>query len=304
MKIYFDNINTRSSSGPNGFAKKLIAEMGKDNKIYTSVPELVKDSVIPDAQLSFISTSNRLAPVVQRLDGIYFNSAQDFQYLNSQIEKTYNESEAVIFQSNFNKKLTESFFGVRDNSFVISNGTNISLISEIVKFKNEKIDKFKKVWLCASSWRPHKRLKENVRYFLEKSGPEDCLVIAGENPDFAISDKRIFYAGHVSWEVLIALMKRSDYFLHLAWLDHCPNVVVDARACGSHIVCSSSGGTKEIAGINSTVIEEDDWDFSPVELYNPPPMDFSRSSSGNFESEIDIIQTSESYFKVLESVLK
>ena len=40
------------------------------------------------------------------------------------------------------------------------------------------------------------------------------------------------------------MYKASTHFVHLAWLDHCPNVVVDARASGCKIVCSSAGGTR------------------------------------------------------------
>ena len=304
MKIYFDNVNTDSSSGPNGFAKKLINSIGDSHKIYTSISQLVENSEIPDIQLAFITCTNKLAPVVQRLDGIYFNSEQDFELLNREIEKTYNTSESVIFQSEFNKCLTESFFGIKDSSTIIRNGTDLNLISSIKPIENEKLETFENVWLCASSWRPHKRLSENIRYFLEKSSKNDCLIVAGENPDSVVPNSRIFYAGHVNWHTLLSLMKKSKYFLHLAWLDHCPNVVVDARAAGCHIVCSSAGGTKEICGTNSTIVVEDDWDFSPIKLYHPPKMDFSNFISGNFESEIDIINTKDLYIDFLERVLR
>ena len=38
---------------------------------------------------------------------------------------------------------------------------------------------------------------------------------------------------------LLSLYKRSKYFIHLAWLDHCPNVVVDARASGLIVIGST-----------------------------------------------------------------
>ena len=60
------------------------------------------------------------------------------------------------------------------------------------------------------------------------------------------------------------------------WLDHCPNVVVDARASGCKIICSSAGGTREIAGTGATVIKEEEWDMKPVELYKPPKMNFDK----------------------------
>ena len=90
----------------------------------------------------------------------------------------------------------------------------------------------------------------------------------------------------------------------MSWLDHCPNVVVDARAAGCHVVCSSSGGTHEIAGSNCTVVEEDRWDFNPVKLYEPPKMDFSKqSNNGKDLSSVDINTVSKKYESVFKSLL-
>ena len=98
-------------------------------------------------------------------------------------------------------------------------------------------------------------------------------------------------------------MKRSSTFLHLAWLDHCPNVVVDARACGCKIVCSSSGGTKEIAGPNSIVIKEKDWNFQPIDLYNPPSMDFKNFYENKSISEMNIDLVAKKYMDVCKGIL-
>ena len=301
MKILLDNVNLDSSSGPNSFARKLKKQIDETEHETRSL--LTKD-FIPDVQLSFIASYNKFAPIVQRLDGIYFNTDQDFAELNRPIEATYIQSDAVIFQSEFNKTLTEHYFGNHKNSFVIHNGTDLDEIDRIQVLSNETLDKFGDIWCCASSWRPHKRLDENIRYFLELSNENDCLVIAGENPNVTVSNPRIFYSGDLSWYELISLYKRSSFFLHLAFLDHCPNVVVDARASGCHIICSSSGGTKEIAGKNSTIITEDEWDLSPLRLYNPPRMDFSRTSSGERNESIDIKAVCEKYIKVFEDILK
>tara|TARA_E500000331_G_scaffold358387_1_gene424810 strand:- start:2171 stop:3088 length:918 start_codon:yes stop_codon:yes gene_type:complete len=305
MKIYFDNVNLNSRSGPNSFGKKLRNSLNKNGHTIKVSPVTNKDHF--DVQLSFISSTNKVAPIVQRLDGIYFNSAQNFNSLNAPIKATYDNASAVIFQSEFNKKLTEQYFGAKDqdSSFVIHNGTSLSEIELIKPIENENLDKFSSVWCCASSWRPHKRLKENINYFLEHADSDACFVIAGANPDAQLSHPRVFYAGDCTWENLISLYKRSTTFVHLAWLDHCPNVVVDARASGCKIVCSSTGGTKEIAGKNSIIIEEDIWDFSPLQLYSPPKIDFSNIlSCEKIESEIDIHNVSSMYLDVFNRVVK
>lgn len=301
MNIIFENINFNSYSGPNSFARKLEYQLTRQGNV---VRDMLSADFNPDIQLSFISSNIELAPIVQRLDGIYFNTDQNYDSLNMPIKRTYENASAVIFQSEFNKKLIEHWFGVHENSSIIRNGSNTELINSIAPMESDIISSFENVWSCSSSWRPHKRLNENIRYFLEFSKENDCLIIAGENPDVAISHTRIFYAGHLSYKDLISLYKKSKYFLHLAWLDHCPNVVIDARASGAHVICSSSGGTSEIAGKDSTVIDENEWDFSPIQLYSPPSLDFSKTSPGVNDSIIDMSSVCDQYLSVFSDVIK
>ena len=124
-------------------------------------------------------------------------------------------------------------------------------------------------------------------------------------PDYHIKDPNIFYVGELSYEKLLSLYKRSKYFLHLAWLDHCPNVVVDARASGCNIICSSAGGTREIAGVNATIIQEDEWDFEPVELYSPPGLDFNKKTENvwNKLEDVSMHNVAKRYQKFLMEVV-
>ena len=293
MKIYIDNIDVNSRSGPNTFAVKLARSLlTKNHRIN------LDDK--PEVQLSFIHAQKHLAPIVQRLDGIYFNSQQDWKTLNKPIKDTFDIASGVIYQSSFNKTLTEKYFGKKASSVVIHNGTDLDAISGAEVIQNQQLDKFEDVWTCASSWRPHKRLSENVRDFLEHSSEKDCLVIAGENADFEIKHDRVFYAGNLNWPQLIGLYKRSKYFIHLALMDHCPNVVVDARAAGCKIICSDSGGTKEIAGLDSIVIKDVEWDFEPFKLYEPPKLDFTIAAKSVDPAELDINKVSEEYVAFLE----
>ena len=92
MKLYFDNINFQSCSGPNSFGTKLAIELENSGHRVNSDED-------PDIQLSFIQATQKLAPIIQRLDGIYFNSEQDWELLNQPIKQTYDLSAGVVFQS-------------------------------------------------------------------------------------------------------------------------------------------------------------------------------------------------------------
>tara|TARA_R110001583_G_scaffold7985_10_gene38919 strand:+ start:10056 stop:10991 length:936 start_codon:yes stop_codon:yes gene_type:complete len=310
MKVLFDNVNIDSRSGPNGFAKKLKKELNLDQYNCEVLAHLDK-KFIPDIQLSFIMSHYKFAPIIQRLDGIYFNSEQDFEDLNRPIKATYDAAELVIFQSEFNKLLSEKWFGKKEKSRVIRNGTCLSQIKEIKPSTHEFLEKFSDIWCCASSWRPHKRLKDNIRYFLENASEESIFLVAGagaKQEDFSecfdLLGKKIFYIGDLDWESLVGIYKRSSHFVHLSWLDHCPNVVVDARAAGCHVICSSSGGTKEIAGEKSTIIQEEEWDLSPTRLYYPPKLDFSKKIENTHISDISIERAAREYCAAFSEVFE
>ena len=299
MKICFDNVDLSSTSGPNSFATKLKSVL--ETKGY-----FCDNSQKPDAQLSFINATQMLAPIFQRLDGIWFNTRQDWETQNRPIKQTYDLAAGIIYQSRFNKQLSEKYFGKKSDYSIIHNGADFETIDNVPVIKNPILDNFSEVWCCASSWRPHKRLTANIEYFLKHSNEKDCLVVAGKDAieNGLINHPRVFYAGELDKFQLISLYKKSSRFLHLAFIDHCPNVVVDARASGCIIVCASSGGTSEIAGSDAIVIKDMDWDYSPLDLYDPPELDFSNVIPGSDPTPSCMLEVSDLYVDFIRKVLK
>lgn len=304
MKIQFENVDFNSNSGPNGFGLKLARELVRSGH------EITADSA--DVRLSFIQSANNFNPTVLRLDGIYFNSLQDWESMNAPIKKSYDYAQAVVVQSEFDKKLIFEFFGERDNVHVIHNGTDMDLIQRIPPFLDSDIFPKDTVWMCASSWRPHKRLTENIRLFHHLKKPEDKLVVAGHNAHTSVEPgtdlEGVHFLGNLTWEAMIGWMKSAENFIHLAWLDHCPNVVVDARVAGCKLHVSDAGGTAEIVDAVDNVYADADFNFNPVELYNPPRMTFELSKDP-FKlckpgiRTASIRESANKYIDVLRSVL-
>lgn len=293
MRILFNNIDFNSRSGPNGFGLKLA------NQFLKCGIDVVNHN--PEVVLNFIQGNIAGYRNVLRLDGIYFNTDQDWKKQNSPILASYKLADAVVVQSEFNRELVLKYFGDRSNVHVINNGTNLGAINATprAEIETHRDDS----WLCASSWRPHKRLIENIRYFQKHAGEKAVLYVAGSGDISAlhqVRDPRVKYVGDLTWKQLISLMKSCSNFVHLAYLDHCPNVVVDARASGCKVHCSSSGGTKEVAGTDSVLVLEKEWDFKPTKLYSPPDLDFTALEPGHIESDISMISVAKKYLKVLE----
>jgi glycosyltransferase involved in cell wall biosynthesis len=320
VKIYFDNVNFGASNGPNNYAQKLA------RKLTQLGHEIVGPRDEPDAQISFIQVVNKVAPTLLRLDGIYFNSDQDWRAQNAPIKAAYDEADAVVVQSEYDRGLIEHHFGKRANIHTIQNGTCHDIIEQVepmdIKNAIPQLARYEEFWMCAAHWRPHKRLEDNVRYFEAHAPDNAAMLVFGKADDqdvlngvAKIASDRVVYVGEQPWSVLIGAMKACSTFVHLAWLDHCPNVVVDALACGCHLVCSTAGGTNELpVGLpwcESWTEIQDEETFGPCKLYEPPAldMDSGRKQRRNPFIMVDsldgtMMRDAHSYASALENMLQ
>jgi len=305
VNILFDNVSWNSNAGPHWFARKLAETLKNKGHITNSLPE---DSHV---QLSLVIAGQRYQwlPIIQRLDGIYYDTQKNYKVMNEPIHATYNMASGVVFQSEWSKKLVESFFGPAEKYAIIHNGADVDSIQNTAPATG--LEKYDKVWSCASSWfyedgtqRYIKRLGENIRYFQEHSGDNDILCVAGDVKDFVNPDpSKIMFLGELQIGQLYSLYRATDNFIHLGRFDNCPNVVVDARAAGCHIICSSLGGTVEVAGSDSTVIVEDDWDFVPFKCNVESTLDFSQVDlSPSKGKDISMDHVADKYLNFLKGI--
>ena len=301
MNVFLENVNLSSNSGPNYFAQKLIKYLEPRSVLFD--PKFKYD-----LKLTFIESHNHMPqlPMIQRLDGIYFNANFDCDRMNYNIKRTYELAQGVIFQTEFNKELIFNWFGEHNNYRVINNGADVSYIKSLQEVQSikEKFQEFENVWSCAAHWHVFKRLKDNIEYFLNFSGENDCLVVAGPGADHLITHPRVFYVDNLDTDELLTLFKISKYFIHLAYLDHCPNVVIDARVCGCQIICSSTGGTKEIAGEDAIIIQEAPWDYSFLDSKVPPEVNYDKKSKTGIESNMSMIKVAKKYYDFFKETEK
>jgi len=117
VKIHFSNVNFSSRSGPNTFAFRLA------NELTSRGHDIVGVAGEYDVFLAFIEPSSPPqsgALFVQRLDGIWFKPEQ-FESHNRLIKSTYETCDYVIWQSQFDRDMTEHYWGERAGE-VIRNG--------------------------------------------------------------------------------------------------------------------------------------------------------------------------------------
>lgn len=272
-------------------------------------------------------------PYVLRLDGIYHDSKNTIGntfLLNMPIYEAYKNAKGVIFQSEFDRWMAHIHFGEHQNSIVINNGANIKGFNQDQLMKHKKALN-KRVILASSKWRRHKRLSECVQAFslLPKEYDDVKFKIAGhieqKEQDYLkslVSDEsKLNFLGNLSQNNIYLENMSASVFLHLSWFDHCPNSVIEAMSCGTPVVCSNQGGTKELiektkCGLVAEI--DDDYDGRLVDLYNPPSVnlepardaliDILNGSFYNYTTinltPINIRRVARQYVEFLESCAK
>ena len=233
----------------------------------------------------------RGAKNILRLDGLYFDSENQLtDKLNSPIFSCYDSFDAVIFQSEFSKKMYEAFRGERTPNFIIPNGVPeyFSPYTRENPYMHYLRSKYSKVCIASATWRRHKRLEEVIEAFRDKSLEHVALVVLG-GEDYKLSVKslppNVIMHENVKPQSLPPMYVAADAMIHLAWLDWCPNTVVEALACGVPVLCSHNGGTKELVKDNGVVVQlEETYKIGErVPLYNPPKVDTKQIVAGILE---------------------
>ena len=273
MNIHFSNVNFSSSSGPNSFAHRLANQLVKEGH------RIVNNNQEYEIFLCFIEPASRPNPgskFIHRLDGIWFKP-EEFITKNRRIKSAYENCHHVIWQSSFDKKMTINHWGKPKNGSIIHNGIATkgerTLHPEIVNLRK----KYERIFVCSASWHRQKRLKENIEFYQKNRNKNDALIVLGSNPDFIVQDENVFYLGHLTHDECLQLYSIADWFIHLAWLDHCPNVVVEALSEGCPVICTNSGGTKEIVQNNGIIIEENrKYNFELTNYDEPYSIDLCR----------------------------
>lgn len=305
MRIHFSNVNFSSRSGPNSFASRLadcMTEMGH---------QIVDHRDVYDSCLVFIEPSTLLRPdakIVQRLDGIWFKPEQFISH-NKLIKETYEKCHHVVWQSEFDKRMTTHHWGDRSGT-VIRNGVSLR---QHEPYPRTGFLTSKRVYVASSNWHSQKRLIDDIRLYqsLAYSSKEDsCLVVLGKFEDN--DDLRLYWSpdimmmGDVDHETCMRVYATADWMIHLAWLDHCPNVVVEALSQGCKVICASSGGTHELVNEKRGIIipETVEYNYQLTDYDAPPKLDFSNFKLPDFgrdfdKSDLDIKSVAEKYIKVL-----
>ncbi|KKN24733.1 hypothetical protein LCGC14_0891800 [marine sediment metagenome] len=265
MRISF-SVPLKPLSGKHKFAMRLASAMKKKGIKITDKK--------PHVNLVFIKGVRLRCKNIFRLDGVWMNNKINFRKKNKKLVKMIKSCDGVIYQNDFCKQASDHFLGKFSSHKIIFNGAPLNLEGGDIYFHR------KPYILTFCRWRPHKRLKETVKGFLRSELAEDYdLLVLGENPDYVKKYSAVVYKGKITKE-LPSIIRGCEYVVHLAYIDWCPNSVVESLVCGKNILHANTGGTKDIVQNNGVKIADLEWDFTPIELYKPPRLDKDELSKG------------------------
>lgn len=270
------------------------------NLSFREVPEFVKkkenceiivrfDGVWND---SLIPNFRYMPSIKNNLDLIFFKR------INKVILKNYEIADKVIYQSEFSKFTIENLlfnrFKVKNQnkeSIIIYNGVDLEKFKPMKELRNR--DNFPNI-LISHRLIPFKRAHQSVEIIekLKDIYPNLKVHVVGsgiKNPYYFNTDSKEHFIkevkkrglekyyefyGHIEPNELPKFYNKCDFMLNLSYADPCPNVVVEAIACGLPVIAPNTGGIPELVKLQDLIVEENInmQNYQPRFIYRDLPM--------------------------------
>ena len=290
MSFSFYINNCSPTGGPGIFGGRLKKQSEKNGHRFVD-PYISGEA--PQKNISIIQGKRIDASEINilRLDGLYLDSENpNNDQMNAAIFNSFDESDHIVYQSEFSKEVYHAFHKNKPFTIIANGIDQQDFLSNVkpIKYENPIFSKYEKICVASASWRRHKRLEETIEAFKDPR-LKDVLLIALGGLDY-IKDKSSIPENVLLTRLLkpddtASIYAMADAMIHLAWLDWCPNTVVEALSCGTPVLCSHNGGTKELVKNDGVVIQlEEDYRIGDkVPLYNPPKVDIKTIIEGIIE---------------------
>ncbi|MGE3331331.1 MAG: glycosyltransferase family 4 protein [Candidatus Melainabacteria bacterium] len=276
------------------------------------------------------------------LDEAY--SAKKNAAKNRRLRENLLAADDIIFQSHFSRQLTQRFVTPTPPGNTIYNGIDLSAFSPDGPDSDRLPSDGTRI-LMSHSFRPYHRLHDALTILAElRRNPGDLpqpirlCVLGGDNDTgvFEAAHRQaatlgltvgadVVFLGKIPAPELAPVYRSADVMLNLSYWDSCPNVVIEAMACGLPLVGVGYGGVGELLGDGPDaggVCVREDIPFTYLDHTDPARMvaapvgrygdalrevvraasDWRGRSRARAEARFDIRQTAAAYMAVCEGV--
>jgi glycosyltransferase involved in cell wall biosynthesis len=199
---------------------------------------------------------------------------------NLLLEQGLHAADYVIYQSEFSRLVADRYLGAFSGpSEILYNAVDTRMFTPVAPAKRSPLT----VLLAGTQYRLSSlEIALSALAALRRHIPDARLVVTGSMcwmPDrpaaLQLARSRaaaldvadvVEFAGEYTQAQAPALFGRADVLIHTRFDDLCPNVVIEAMACGVPVVYSRSGGTPELVGDEAGVGVEagHSWEHEPV----------------------------------------
>jgi len=237
--------------------------------------------------------------------------------MNYRAQRDLVRANFVIYQSKFSKEMADRYLYCRKDDFsIVHNGVDLA------RFCPGHMHQGRRRLLSAGMLR-HEYMLGTVLPVFERLWQQHDLEmsIVGHMDDISrhllrdfaerapLAMERITIVGPVSNEEMAQHMRQADILVHPRQGDWCPNVVIEAMACGLPVVCASWGGAAELVGDAGVVVPTGQWiyddDFvtdmaSGAEEVLENLKTFQQAARAHAEAQFDIRKVSQKYLTALK----
>lgn len=232
-------------------------------------------SSLPGNERTAISLARRRrAPIVLNQNGVAYPAwaGPDTERLNARLRHVLRSATHVVYQSEYCKHAADEFLGPPLGTWeILPNAVDTRAFAPAARAPEGP-----PVLLLAGDQSQAYRLETALETLAML--PEARLLVTGSVVVDAASAAgrhgvldRVELAGRYAQRDAPALFRRAHLLLHPKVRDPCPNVVLEALACGLPVVHSASGGVPELVGeAGIAVASETTWERdvppAPAEL--------------------------------------
>jgi len=306
LKIGFE---ANPNQGPGIFMTRLKEVLEQQNVFTDTEPDVwinLSFQPVPDWVTQRIQTGH--TRLVVRMDGAYcgrwtkirkpftvplpfvdhWYSAKKNAQKNHLITSNLHQADHIIFQSNFSRRITQRFVTQTSPGTIIFNGVDLTQFCpegpRCAWRQQDSSDTYH--ILMSHHFRPYHRLhdalniiaalKTRLPVHLHLLGNDDGTAFAyGQsiaNRLNLVPGKDFTLHGKQPFDQLAAFYRSCDIMLNLSYWDTCPNVVIEALACGLPVVGVNHGGVAELVGDNGGILVAEKIPFTYIDHLNPHRM--------------------------------